>query len=226
MLGADGRGHMLRRIFYATFNVLAFFLLASLGIRFVLGQTSDFGATGPAAVVLAAAAVSAFVGNIERFELFKASAAGIEAKMHEVDQLKLEARVTINEFHALAEMTATLLLQQITSGGRFGGQSAAQKDQQRTQLLDTLKKIGLTQEAINRVDSSDAVWTRSDYAHAVMQSIEASDSCGPALKESISAMRDRWNTENFRPEPSDFDRLLQQAQCNDPKVRERLEDRA
>src|SRR3982751_1202396 len=164
------------------YNAFAFGFLLMLGYVVLFGANGDWAATGRAGVAFLGAALCALAGNADRFESLKASVSGIEAKTREVTRVVEEARVTLREFHVLAEMTASQLIEMMAAAGRFGGGAESRiKDKQRDRILKTLRTIGVSKEAIQRVNSSDRYWILTDYKLGTLSRIRASQQCSAEL---------------------------------------------
>jgi hypothetical protein len=110
-----------------------------------------------------------------------------------------EARVALKEFHVLAEMTGSLLVEMMAGNGRFGGSLPDVGDQRRSRVIETLAAIGLSGDAIRRVEIADAHWVKVDYSLGILFGIQRSGLCSSQLKAAVADMRRRWSAENFRP---------------------------
>lgn len=208
----------------ALYNTFAFGFLVVLGYVILFGAPGDWAATGRAGVAFLAAATCMLVGNADRFETLKASISGIEAKTREVAKVVEEARVTLKEFHVLAEMTASLLIEMTAASGRFGGSSSADTEQRRSRILSTLKAIGASGDSIRRADSADKHWVSIDYGFGVFGLISASEKCSPELKKLAADLRDELGSTGVHPGVEAFENILQAAPCDDDEVVNLIKD--
>ena len=210
--------------FRYAFDGLSVGLFAIIGFLLVFGQQADWAATGRVGIAFVAAVACALIGNLDKFESLKASLSGIEAKTREATKVVEEARATLRELHALAEMTGALLIELMARGGRLGGNSSDYDDEHRGRILHALTAIGLSPDALRRVNAGDKHWISIDYSLGILNRLRKSESCSASLKSLGAEMLVRWNSENFRPTPDDFSRLFQINACDDQEVVDLLED--
>ena len=216
----DGwQGYVNVRIVFNSLSA-AFFLITI----YLLLSFQEWSATGRAGVSFLCAFSCAVIGNLDRFKSVKASLSGIEAKTREIEQEVDKARVAIREFHTLAEMTGSMLIELMAGAGRLGGNPQDYDYQRRQRVIDALTAIGLTKSAINRVHMSDAYWVKIDYSLAIFGLVRKSQATSPDLKEIIEDMNKRWNSEDFRPMPNDFDRALKDKGGLNSEILDLVED--
>jgi hypothetical protein len=213
------------RYFAYAFNAPSAALFAVIGWFLIFGQAEDWSSTGRMGIAFIAAISCALVGNLDRIDSIKASLSGIEAKTREAKAVVAEAKQAIEGLHSLAEMTGATLIDMLAGAGRWGGKETEQKDQQRTAVLETLRKIGLPPEAIERANSADRRWVNIDYSLGIFKMIKESSSCSEDLKRAREKMLTRWNGDkNFRPSPDDFKAMFTATPCGDSRVTDLLDD--
>ena len=127
--------------FNTVFNCLAisFFILTALLV--VFAQASSV--AGRAGISFICGVFCALIGNMDRIESLKTSFSGIEAKTREIIKTVDEARVALKEFHALAEMTGSFLIELMAGAGRWGGNPPDYDSQRRSRVINALTAIGL-----------------------------------------------------------------------------------
>jgi hypothetical protein len=206
------------------FNFLSagFFLLLGWGLA--LGPSADWSVTGHAGVAFLSGVVCALIGNLDRIEMVRASLSGIEAKTREAAIAVEQARVAQKEFHILAEMTGKLLIEGMASSGRMGSGPIQYDEQRREDVVRALRAVGLDDGAVRRVRAGDKYWVSIDYSLGILRTIKKSPLCSEDLKRSGSEMLGRWNREDFRPTPSDFEAVLRVTPCEDQSVVELVRD--
>jgi hypothetical protein len=204
------------------FNCLSavFFVMTA----YLLVSTPEWSATGRGAVSFLCAFSCALIGNLDRFESVKASISGIEAKTREMTKAVDEARVALREFHVLAEMTGSLIIELMASAGRIGGTSPDIDARRRSRIIDSLTAIGLSSEALGRVKTSDAFWVKIDYSFGVLHGIQKSESRSVQLKAAAIEANRRWREENLLPPPDDFEAMLREGSCTDAHILELIKD--
>lgn len=210
--------------FRLVFNVLSVIFFVIVGYLVLFSPSHNWSETGRAGVAFLSAVFCALIGNLDTIEWLKASLSGIEAKTREAEKAAESARVALTEFHVLAEMTGALLIELIAGGGRFGGGPSDHQDERRGRIIETLKKIGLSAEAVKRVNAGDKFFVSIDYSLGILNRISKSEACSPELKKLAAEWLTRWNNENFRPTPDDFAKLFEETPCGDPEIANLLED--
>jgi hypothetical protein len=211
-----------RSYFNLIFSLMSAMFFVTAGFIIIFSQ--EWSATGRAGVSFLCAFSCALVGNLDKFESVKASISGFEAKTREMARAVDEARVALQEFHVLAEMTGSVLIELMTGEGRAGGGPSDHKDARRSRIVDALTAIGLTPEAIKRVDRSDDFWVKIDYSLGIINGIQKSALCSDKLKTEAKDMIRRWNDEDFRPTPDDFTRTLESGVCSDASILDLAQD--
>lgn len=206
----------------AAFNGLSaiFFCITA----YLLLSDQEWSATGRGVVSFLCAFSCALIGNLDRFESVKASLSGIEAKTREIERTVDEARVAIREFHALAEMTGSFLIELMAGAGRFGGTPPDLSDDRRSRITDALTKIGLAPDAIKRVNTSDEYWVKIDYSFGILGGIRGASAYSDDLKAAATELCQRSGSGHFPPTPQDFVHMVAGAPSSDPYVNELIED--
>ena len=98
-----------------------------------------------------AAGLSLFFGNLDRINTVSASSSGFAAKTREVQNVINDAKDTITLLRKLAVVTASLQIKMLAAEGRLEGPSVLlRKDEQKEDLLNELKTVGLNDEEIGR----------------------------------------------------------------------------
>jgi hypothetical protein len=154
-------------IISVAFNLLGFALLGLIGYRLIRYARPSGGST----IVLLAAMLSLFIGNLDRIKTLKASRSGFEAETRDVIN---EAKDTVVLLRKLAVVTAGLQVRMLAAEGRLQGPgSLLQKDEQKDQLLADLKTIGLNEEEVEKVGAADNAWVKWDYVIYILQPLNS-----------------------------------------------------
>lgn len=154
---------------------------------------------------IVAAALAAFVGNFEHFESFKASPmSGIEARTRAVAE---RAENALNELHTLAELTGSLLVALIAGEGRWGGMDRSAKIEKKSQVFATLKSLGLSDDALARIEAADRDYDLYDYAYNVIRQFRQT------YKEQSQTKLNEFISKSFRelkrpPDPDEIQSFL------------------
>lgn len=100
-------------------------------------------------LALLAAAVCFLVPFFERLVRIKISAVGLEAELKDMIE---DARVTIEQLQQLAVGQAKVSLESVHGAGRYGGGSSKDRRwKMRDELLDALRKIGVSDDQLDEV---------------------------------------------------------------------------
>ncbi|WVT74002.1 hypothetical protein QM996_02490 [Sinorhizobium chiapasense] len=133
-----------------------------------------------------------------------------------------EAKATVTQLHALAELFAKVSVEQVVSGGRWGGTSRREKRLMIESITDGLKSIGLTEAKIAEVRAVQEPWDSLDYFSYVSQQINTNNDPG------VSQL---WNTFYLpysgtmnRPSLEDLERWINANHLMTDELRERLTD--
>lgn len=209
----------MRNIRASVFNTLSVVLFLAMGYAVIFGKDAAGGG-----VLLLAAVVCAFVGHIDKVESFQASVSGVQAKIREADRVVGEAKSALTELHKFAEMASAMLINMLSGEGRLGGRSPKEIEEERAHILESLKFIGLDDEAIKKVSLADEKWVAVDYAIGILHTLRKSTTCSPEQRQVATDMLERWNNEDYRPTPEDFSEKFKQSGITDPVVLELVED--
>lgn len=155
----------------------------------------------------------------------KVSATGVEA---ELQSLVEEAKVTIDQLHALATNQSKLLLEMLQGSGRYGGGHRATKEHMRRETLTMLEELGVDAETIEAVKSVEHPYQHFDYCSAVTHQL-------PQVlgREFTDEQREQWNeffsTEvrqgiGTEPTPDELEAFLAANSLLNEAVRGRLLD--
>lgn len=195
------------------FNFLsgAFFVLTVLFVVFSNNQ-DVFGRGG---VLFLCAFSCALIGNLENFESVKASVSGIEAKTREAKEIVEEARVALSEFQKLSELSGGMILELMASGGRIGGIPYETLEKRRSLVMQTLAKVGLSEDALNNVKSFETYYVKIDYCLGIFRGIEKSNICSREEKTRAQKMLEKWREEEFRPDIADIRAIFDDGVCKD-----------
>jgi len=77
---------------------------------------------------------------------------------------------------------------------------------------------------VKRVRAGDRYWVCIDYSLGILWQIKKSELCSEELKRAAREMLDRWNREEFRPTPNDFEELLHAFPTEDQTLIELIRD--
>lgn len=209
----------MRNIRASVFNVLSIVLFFAMGYIVLFQKDVLAGGT-----LLLAAMFCAFVGHIDKVESFQASVSGVQAKIREADRVVDEAKSALTELHKFAEMASAMLINMLSGEGRLGGRSPKEIEEERARILESLKFIGLADEAIKKVSLADEKWVAVDYSIGVLHALRKSTTCSPEQRQLATEMLERWNNEDYRPTPDEFVEKFKQKGITDPVVLELAED--
>jgi hypothetical protein len=123
-------------------------------------------AAASAGIAVIAAVFCALMGNPDRFQSMKFSLSGVETKAREVIQ---QAEVSQQQFRKLAAMTGELIVELDASSGRWYSGNPAFRIARKTELLTTLKSLGLTDTELQAVKAADKKWVIIDYIGMIIQ---------------------------------------------------------
>lgn len=209
----------MKNIRASVFNAMSIVLFLAMGYAVLF--VKDVAGGG---ILLLAAVVCAFIGHIDKVESFQASVSGVQAKIREADRVVGEAKSALTELHKFAEMASTMLINMLSGEGRLGGRSPKEIEEERTRILESLKFIGLADEAIKKVSLADEKWVAVDYAIGILHTLRKSTTCSPEQRQVATEMLERWNNEDYHPTPDDFSEKFKQKGVTDPVVLDLVED--
>jgi hypothetical protein len=125
-----------------------FFFLVSIGLFGLLAVIAYQKKTAPAFVILVAAVFSAFFVYLDHISEITATATSLRIKVR-------EASDALTGLKSLALLTGKTLINLDAQRGSIGGPKASDHDQMKQQVIDTLRSIGLDNEAIGAVNEGD-----------------------------------------------------------------------
>jgi hypothetical protein len=167
-----------------------------------------------------AALVSLLGSRMREVLKFKFSATGIEAEMRSLID---EAKATLEQLHLLAINQSKILLESVQAAGRWGGGST-QKDKElmRTNILMTLKKLGVEPDKIAEVLAVEHRYVHFDYYLAVTRNLRPSETNRSAWDDFFS--HDKRKGIGFEPSPDELEAFLVSVELVDDEVKEFLVD--
>jgi hypothetical protein len=169
--------------------------------------------------VLGGALLCAFVGNLDRFESFKATPAGIEAKTRAI---VAQAEGALAEVRRLATTVGTVLVGLVASEGRFGGgMTAPQKDALKAEVLATLKAVGVSPTEIASVAKVDHPYVLIDYCTGITTEFSMP---GRDRLPAWNAYWSKWWEGMERPPADDLRAFLSSLATIEPWREELLKD--
>jgi len=165
---------------------------------------------------LLCAFLSFIFANVDKIDNFKASPNGFQAQMKQVQTVLDDTKATVESLRELATMVASLQVDMLASQGRWDPDLPHQ-DQQKEQLLDNLKNLGLTPKQLEKVETADSSWIMRDYAFGVLMPLSGSD-------HEKAAAYEKAFSEGRRPTPDECEELLNRFHIDDAEHKELLED--
>ncbi|MGA0603508.1 hypothetical protein ACO2Q3_22565 [Caulobacter sp. KR2-114] len=187
------------------------FNLACLGLvgLFAVGAVRLGWKTDRLLTTLAAAMVCGFLGNLDRVKSFRAGAGGLQAETHAV---VAEAKSTIIELRRLGTTLGTTLVTLIAGEGRYGGLTAAKKDELKEEVLASLRAIDVPKPDVESIAALDRQYVIVDYCEAISDQFRMPGVEGP---KAWNAFWSRWT--NFeRPQPSELRSFLESLSPIEP----------
>lgn len=167
-------------------------------------------------VCIIAAGFVALLGNMDRLESFKAGAGGIEAKTREV---VAKAESAITELQLIAEATAAALFQLFDAGDRWGGAPAAEKDDRKAELVEVLKRLGVSESRLARLKEGERKWVLIDYVFGITDRLPRD----PAKNQEWHQAWQPWSDGN-RPAPAELAEILKIVEPLEPWRAELVKD--
>lgn len=219
---SDQKSDWKKNIWAIGFNILAVVFLLGTGYLIFFGKKDI--SDGSGWVLFACSALCGLIGNLDKIENIKISRDGIETKIREVDRVVDEAKSVLAELHKFSEMTGAMLINMLSGEGRLGGRPHKDIEAERIRILESLKSIGLDDEAIKKVAAADRKWVAIDYANGIIKMLQKSTQCSQEQRKALDDMLGLWNNEEYRPTPDELLERMNDHGITDSEVLELVKD--
>jgi hypothetical protein len=205
------------------FNAIAACALAAVLTGLILIPRWDWSHSTAGLIV---AFFAGLIGNFEHIESFIANTSGFQVRTREVVR---KAEVAIKELHELAAGIGTVLVGLVVGQGRTNGNQHSlqngqshERDVRKAEIMELLRRLGLPNELVDRVDRSDRQYVLVDYRVVILY--RASKRLKLEDQPDWTSFSLKWLDMANQPVPKDLRVYLAAKDLIDPQIEQFLQD--